>query len=381
MSEKRITVWVQRFKDRPTPVLQWIDPETGARKSKSAGSADPKEVEKARADLEYELNHGRYQEASRLTWERFRELFEAEYLPNLRPGTRKCYRRNLDLFEQLGCPAKLRTVNERMVSRFVAGLREMKVRGKVGMQPNTIHVKLQFLHGALSWAVEQKMIPAVPTFPSIKVPKKRPQPVPAESFESLLIKTSDPQMRAYLLCGWLAGLRLAVAFTLEWEATQEAPYIDLGRNRIVLPAEFVKAVEDQWVPLDPVLRATLEALPRNGKRVFEFVDPRTRRPVTADAISFRIVRLARQAGVKLNMRALRRGFGCRYAGKVSAHVLQRLMRHADIKTTLGYYANIDEAVEAAVLGTERNTLRNTSQPSFDTGSFDDAISPCQNGTC
>jgi hypothetical protein len=78
MSDSRITVWVQRFKDRPTLMLQWIDSETGARKSKSAGSADPKEVEKARADLEYELNHGRYQEASRLTWERFRELFEAE---------------------------------------------------------------------------------------------------------------------------------------------------------------------------------------------------------------------------------------------------------------------------------------------------------------
>jgi hypothetical protein len=47
-------------------MLQWIDPDTNRRKSKSAGTADEKEAEKARADLEYELNHGRYQEASRL---------------------------------------------------------------------------------------------------------------------------------------------------------------------------------------------------------------------------------------------------------------------------------------------------------------------------
>ena len=66
MTEKRVTVWVQRCKDRPALMLQWIDPDTNRRKSKSAGTADEKEAEKARADLEYELNHGRYQEASRL---------------------------------------------------------------------------------------------------------------------------------------------------------------------------------------------------------------------------------------------------------------------------------------------------------------------------
>ena len=29
-------------------------------------------------------------------------------------------------------------------------------------------------------------MPALPTFPTIKVPKKKPQPIPAESFERLL---------------------------------------------------------------------------------------------------------------------------------------------------------------------------------------------------
>ena len=91
MPDKRVTVWVQHFKDRASLVLQWIDPETGQRKSRTANTNDEKDADKARADLEYELNHGRYQEASRMTWERFRELFEAEYLPNVRPGTRRCY--------------------------------------------------------------------------------------------------------------------------------------------------------------------------------------------------------------------------------------------------------------------------------------------------
>jgi hypothetical protein len=39
-------------------MLQWIDLESGRRKSRSAGTDNEKDAEKARADLEYELNHG-----------------------------------------------------------------------------------------------------------------------------------------------------------------------------------------------------------------------------------------------------------------------------------------------------------------------------------
>jgi integrase len=102
----------------------------------------------------------------------------------------------------------------------------------------------------------------------------------------------------------------------------------------------------------------LEALPRDGWKVFRFKS-KWGGPISAGGISQRVADLVRKAGVKLTMKALRRGFGCRYAGKVSAHVLQRLMRHASLKTTLDYYANIDAAVEEGVFGAERNTSRNT----------------------
>jgi hypothetical protein len=62
------------------------------------------------------------------------------------------------------------------------------------------------------------------------------------------------------------------------------------------------------------------------------------------------MKLARAAGVKLTMRSLRRGFGCKYAGKGSAHFLQKLMRHANIPVTLDYYFSFGRAVEEAVLG-------------------------------
>jgi integrase len=348
---------VQRFKDRKHLMLQWIDPDTGKRKSKSAETDDEGKAEQARADHEYELNHGKYQEASRMTWERFRELFEQEYLPNLRPNTRVRYEDVFDLFEELCHPTRLRSVSERTLSAFAAAMRQKPTRGRAGMMPSTIRVTLQFLGTALHWAVDQKLLPACPKFPAVKVPRKRPQPIPAESFERLIDKAPDAQTRVYLLCGWLGGLRLNEAFSLEWERTEEAPHVALDRGRIVLPAEFAKSVEDQWVPLDAVLKEALLALPRHGKKVFRFVDVRDGHPITPNGVSERIIRLAKKAGVKLSMHSLRKGFGCYYAGKVPAQVLQKLMRHGDIKTTLAYYANVDDAVEAAVA--QRNSSCNT----------------------
>jgi integrase len=250
----------------------------------------------------------------------------------------------------------LRTISERTISAFVAELRRLPTRGRDGLLASTIHLRLQHLKTALRWAVHQGLLPKCPRFPRVDVPEKLPQPVPLESFERIYDKaTGDAQMQAYLLCGWLAGLRLSEAFELEWDETEAAPYVDFARNRIVLPAAVVKGKKDQWVPLDPVLRAALEALPRHGKKVFRFLHQRTHRPIRLSAVSDRVIQLAKKAGVRLTMHTLRKGFGCRYAGKVPAQVLQKLMRHRNIKTTMDFYANVDAAVEAAVLGESGNS--------------------------
>src|SRR5262249_4619210 len=157
----------------------------------------------------------------------------------------------------------------------------------------------------------------VPAFPAVRVPKKLPQPVPAETVERLLAKAHDPHLRAFLLCGWLAGLRLNEALALERGPSERSPYLDLPHNRIVLPAQVVKADGDQWVPLDPGLREALAALPRQGVKVFRFRD-RHGRPLTDVGTCYRIRALAKRAGVRLSMKTLRAGFGCRYAGRVPA---------------------------------------------------------------
>jgi integrase len=224
MADKRITVWVQRFKDRPTLMLQWIDPDTGKRKAKSAKTSDPKEVEAAWADHESDLNNGRYQEASKLDWEHLRQLFEEEYLAGHRPKTQEKYQTVLEMFEQVVQPAKVRGITERPISFFVKGPRERKrPGGKVGLAPWSIRNYLIAFKTALAWASGQKLITAVPKFPKVKTPKKNPQPVPAEAFDKLLEKAPDALWRAYLLCGWYGGLRLSEAYQMQWDPSDKLP--------------------------------------------------------------------------------------------------------------------------------------------------------------
>jgi integrase len=364
MGDKRINVWVSNFADRTNLILQWYDPVTRRRKSRSAETADETKAERARADLEYELNHGGHRESSRMSWPAFRKIFEEEYVAARRERTRESYRSTFACFERICNPKLLRGITERTVSQFAAALRQErgKAKGSTGQMPATINLKLALLKTALRWAVKQKLITEVPNFPTIKIPRKRPQPIPAESFERLYDQAADDNMRAFLLAGWLAGLRLSEAAALEWETTGAAPYLDLARNRILFPAEFVKAVEDQWVPLDPVLKEALLKLPQRGRRVFYFESVHGRR-LRGNGICQRIKSLAKRAGVKLTMHSLRKGFGCRYAGRVPAQVLQRLMRHSDIKITLGYYANVDEAVMEAVLGGNGHSCGNSGRGS------------------
>jgi len=69
-------------------------------------------------------------------------------------------------------------------------------------------------------------------------------------------------MQAFLLCGWLTGLRLNEPLALEREETDRAPSLDPARDPIIFPAELVKADEERWVPLSPKLWEAVDVLPR-----------------------------------------------------------------------------------------------------------------------
>jgi integrase len=141
---------------------------------------------------------------------------------------------------------------------------------------------------------------------------------------------------------WYSGMRRNEMLDLRWGANEGMPWIDFDRGKIQIPAEYNKADRDQWIPLHPELAAILEPLRQPRGRVFRISPSPT-------VVSRTFGKLAKKAGLKITLHDLRRSFGSRYAACVPAQVLQRLMRHADIKTTLQFYVDLDDVLDEAIL--------------------------------
>jgi integrase len=336
MSEERITVYVLRPKGRPSLQLQWVDPETGIRKTRSARTADADRAEKACSDLEYELNHGLSREPSKMAWETFRAYYENEKVSGMREATRKKAGYVFDSFEQLANPRTLGKITERTISIYATQLRTN------GYQPATIQGHLAYLRAAFRWAADQKFIPTAPKVAMPKVPKKRNiRKISAEEFERLYAKAPDGAWRLLVATAWYTGMRRNEMLDLTWD-NQDMPRVDFKENRVWIPAAYNKSDADQWLPMHPQLVDLLKQVANQHGFIFRFRNaPRE--------VSRKFTKLAKAACLRITLHDLRRSFGSRYAPHVSAPVLQRLMRHSDIKTTLAYYTVVDDVLEKAIL--------------------------------
>jgi integrase len=190
------------------------------------------------------------------------------------------------------------------------------------------------------------------------------RPITAEEFDRMLSKATDvrPADSSYferLQRGlWLSGLRLEEALELTWD-DYNRPRVDLtGRRPLMLiPAEHQKNHTDTLHPVAPEFAEFLEATPEGDRKGYVFPLPFRRK----DTVSKIITAIGAAAGIKVNTEArtgkvkfasahdLRRAFGERWAKRVMPAVLQKLMRHSHIETTLKYYVGMDAETTADTL--------------------------------
>jgi integrase len=243
------------------------------------------------------------------------------------------------VFESFGeraCPKNLGAINERLLSRYAAKLRTE------GRTPATIQGHLAYLKAALKWAVEQKMLPAMPKVAMPKVPKKQViRKISAAEFSRLLDHAPDDTWVVFLSTAWFTGMRRNEMLDLGWEGDSGKPWVDFAANRIRIPAAYNKSDTDQWIPLHPDLSSLLKARRRDTGRLFAL-------GTSPPNVSHKFTRIAKAAGLRITLHDLRRSFGSRYASAVPAPVLKRLMRHADIKTTLTFYTDVDDVLDEAI---------------------------------
>src|SRR5262249_27507577 len=112
MSDKRIKVWLQKPANRSW-YLEWRQPGTRRRRSMTIETTDEKLAERARADKEYELNHGLHRDDECLQWQRFCAIYETDKLQGGDEETRKKALRVLRAFDAVVKPASVQVVDER----------------------------------------------------------------------------------------------------------------------------------------------------------------------------------------------------------------------------------------------------------------------------
>lgn len=331
----KIIVWVQARPDRPNLSLEWLDPVTGKRRSKSAGTADPADAAERAKDLEYELRHGVHAEPSKMSWPDFVKLYCDEWQGNNRSTSQVKARQVLRDFGVSANVKRLAEVCERTVSRYAA------VRRDEGLAPATIAGHLAHVNAALNWALDQKLITSKPKIRPPKYRPKKPRTITREQFDAILERAPDAAWRLFVLVAWYTGMRRGELLALAWDEPSGRPWIDFMAGKIQIPAAWCKADRDDWLPVHPDLLPHLEAARQPSGLLFPF-------PSHPTETGRRFKAMAAGAGVRATLHDLRRTFGTRYAPVVPAHVLQRLMRHRDIKTTLKFYVDIDGTLEAAI---------------------------------
>jgi integrase len=403
---------VNRFPDRSTFQLQWVDPVTGKRKTKSSGvtdtgkARDRKDAEAKARELEQLLRRGVAAIPSELSWDSFRERYEKEHAAGLAKSTTDKIGTVCNLIEEHLTPRRLFDVTDERISRLVAILREKK------KSESTIKSYMGQLKAMLNWAVWQKLLPECPTIPKAHRAKKsrgaspmKGRPITGEEFDRMIAtiplvvgEKNAPAWRRYLRGLWVSGLRLTESLELYWDRDDKLhpvlPQPGKGLPVLRVLAELEKGHSDRLLPIAPEFAMFLVETPEAARSGPVFVLPKQKfKSVDACAEwAGKIVsKIGRKAGVIVrtdpadprkkkyaSAHDLRRSFGDRWAARVMPAVLMELMRHESIETTLRYYvgANAERTAEvcwSAIPGAAAgyaaacgNGFGNTPQPAVTT---------------
>ena len=353
-SDNSITVRVTKRASRPNFFMWHRDPTTEKQVVRTTGESTMRAALRKAAVWEDELRSGISQSDGAKTWDSFREEYEHLHLSSLSPNSRPTYYAAMGHLERIMAPKRLSSITSRELDRFAANLRDE------GMRETTIRCTVRHIGAILSWAFRRNYIKVLPKMPEVRRAKgrrMRGRPINLEEFERILaatdkVRPNDAAKWKRLLRGlWLSGLRISDATKLSWEYSAPFALISSGKHPAFhISADAQKASRDEIVPCTPDFAQWIMETPEEYRSGFVFnmlggldknISPKHAWKV--------ISAIGKRTGILVNPHEkkfasahdLRRSFGTRWASRVKPVVLQKLMRHANIQTTLNFYVSLD----------------------------------------
>lgn len=348
-----IRVYVYDRAGRSVLYMGYRDPATGRKFSRSCGTNNRREAERAAAIWEQEVNLRGSTDGSML-WGMFVGIYAERHLSTLRDSAAKAALSALGIFERYASPRTVGSVTPAMITEWLTAYR------RDVPSEQTVRSRLGAVKAALSWAADVGIIPQAPRIPRQRKTGKRAggkgralEPI---EFVQILKSAPDRQWRRNLRCLWLSGLRLGEAVSLSWD-DPDCLHVDLSGETpwLIVPGDANKDDDDHLLPITPDWAQWLRRTPpelRTGK-VLSWPKRKQRASHSErqlmDFASKQISEIGKAAGIIVNTKTgktasahdLRRSFGVRWSRRVMPQVLQLLMRHDDISTTMKYYVGSD----------------------------------------
>ena len=347
-----VSVSLIRRAGRPHFEARWIDPVTGLKKTRTTRTAVRRDAERFAARIELELNESGSIDPALTTWAEVEERYKSEVLPALASATARKVNSTFTKIKDLVNPRLASALDASQISRFTTLMRAAKPKPS----EYTIKGHLSVLSRVLGWASRMGLIK---TIPNIEMPKRltgmKGRAITKEEFDRMIAAVPHVVPKEavasweHLLNGlWLSGLRLSEAMKLHWTDTRQIAVDFTGRR----PMMRIQAADDKGkrfrlLPITREFAEFLQQTPESTRKGHVF-NPRPLRPPFAvrlleDWVSKTISRIGAKALVLVNAKKhasahdLRRSFGFRWSRLVMPAVLQELMRHESINTTMHFY--------------------------------------------
>jgi integrase len=368
-------VYVKKVAGKPFLQLAWIDPDRGNERRRSTKTNRMREAASAADALEKTIWRG--VPIDGIGWFDFCERYKGEHVATLKRKSQSDWPTVQISITAILAPVLLKELTPSAVSIWSAKLRKQgKTRGVIARYLRTIRT-------ALRWAERIRLIHEAPY---IAVPKReqnkkrmKGRPITLEEFERMLkavpvaiAKMVPPKATAaerrtivqswrHLLCVyWFSGIRLDEATQLYWDRPDKLCIQNIDRKHptMLIQEELEKGNEDRIYPLTPDFVEYLRRTPES-ERTGRICQPLTLRGVTSSYVTIgrTVSAIGKGARVVVNTAPrkyasahdLRRSFGSRWAPLVQPPILQQLMRHKHLSTTMTYYVELRASETSAVL--------------------------------
>jgi integrase len=241
---------------------------------------------------------------------------------------------------------------DEIISFDVENFKDKKL--KTGLSPKTINNLLIVLSTCLRTAQEWEVIKTVPKIKHLKVP---PQKIDflTESESKLLLENCDGLLKEMVFFALKTGLRLGELMALEWNDINFSSNL-LTVSKSISMGEVVstKSNKIRYIKLIDEIHQIL--LPRLQKSGFIFSNDSNKPLNKVTCLRWLHIACYKAGLRKIGWHTLRHSFASFLAQEgISMTIVQKLLGHADIKTTMCYSHLTPSATDEAIRVLSGNT--------------------------